>query len=100
MVHGSSSERLLLPMVRYAQASGNDALCKAIMLKHLGEPDCPDVKEVEKENEGKTTIRKEVGIHAKTVVQLLNVRLNEGNNITASMLAKDWRTIGAQTPAL
>lgn len=100
MVHGTSSERLLLPMVRYAQASGNDALCKAIILKHLGEPDCPDVHQVEIENEGITTYRRDVGIHAKTVVQLLHLRITQGSNVTANMLVKDWRTIGANTPDL
>jgi hypothetical protein len=100
MVHGTASERLLLPMVRYAQASGNDTLCKAIMLKHLGEPNCPNVREVEEENESCTTYRRDVGAHAKIVVQLLNLRILEGNNVTAAMLVKDWRTVGANTPGL
>lgn len=100
MVHGTSSEKLLLPMIRYAQASGNDALCKAIILKHLGEPDCPDVKQVDQDNDGITTIRKEVGVHAKTVVQLLHLRIQQNAKMTIAMLTKEWRTIGANTPNL
>jgi hypothetical protein len=100
MVHGTSSERLLLPMIRYAQASGNDELCKAIILTHLGEPNCPDVKQVEIDNEGITTIRREVGKHAQTVVRLLYLRLQHNAKITVAMLTKDWRTSGANTPDL
>jgi hypothetical protein len=91
MVHGTSTEQLLLPMIRYAQESGNDALCKAIILKHLGEPNCPDVLQVRKENEGITTVPRDVGSHAKTVLELLSIRLQEGKDMTMAMLVKDWR---------
>jgi hypothetical protein len=100
MVHGSASEELLLPMVRYAQESGNDAICKAIMLTHLGEPNCPNIKDVVANNANETTYERDIGIHAKVLVQLLELRLRQGNNITPTMLAKEWRTSGNDTPEL
>jgi hypothetical protein len=95
MVHGTSSEHLLWPMVRYAQQSGNDAICKAILLTHLGEPNAPDVMKVVSENEELVTQRRDVGKHAKTVVELLYLRESQGENVTMSMLVKDWRSTGA-----
>ena len=100
MVHGTNSEKLLLPMVRYAQASGNDAICKAIILNHLGEPNYPNVIDVERENASKTTYQRDVGFHAQIVVRLLQLRLDEGNNVTQTMLVKDWRTNSTNTPTL
>lgn len=94
MVHSTSTEGLLWPMVRYAQQSGNDKVCRTIILKHLGEPNCPDPLEVSQQNSGKTTERREVGKHAKTALQVLQIRLNEGQDITPAMLLKDWRAIG------
>lgn len=95
MVHGTSSEHLLLPMIRYAQQSGNDAICKAIMLTHLGEPNVPEVMQVVKENEGIATTQRDVGMHAQTLVKLLSLRLREGRDMTMAMLVKDWRATGA-----
>ena len=94
MVHGSASENLLWPMVRYAQQSGNDEVCRTIIMKHLGEPNCPDPLEVSRRNSGITTERRDVGKHAKTAVQVLYTRLNEGNDMTLSMLVKEWRAKG------
>ena len=91
MVHGSSSEQLLWPMVRYAQQTGNDAVCRAILMKHLGEPDSVDVLEVCRQNDGTTTERRDVGKHAQTVVRLLALRMREGQDVTQAMLVKDWR---------
>ena len=95
MVHGSSSEHLVWSMVRYAQQSGNDAICKAILLAHLGEPNAPDVTQVVSENEGTVTGRRDVGKHAKTVVELLHLRTLQEVNVTLTMLVKDWRNTGA-----
>jgi hypothetical protein len=97
MVHGSSSEELLWPMVRYGQQSGNDEVCRTIIMKHLGEPDTPDPLEVCRRNDGITTERRDVGEHAKTVVQVLKLRLDMGSDITPAMLLKDWRATGAKT---
>jgi hypothetical protein len=98
MVHGTSSEHLLYPMIRYAQQSGNDAICKAIMLTHLGEPNVPDVMQVVKENEGIATTPRDVGTHAQTLVKLLSLRIDEGKDMTMAMLVKDWRSTGVAAP--
>jgi hypothetical protein len=98
MVHGTSSEHLLYPMIRYAQQSGNDAICKAIMLTHLGEPNVPDVMQVVKENEGIATTPRDVGTHAQTLVKLLSLRIGEGKDMTMAMLVKDWRSTGVAAP--
>jgi hypothetical protein len=95
MVHGTSSEHLLWPMIRYAQESGNDPVCKAIILKHLGEPNAPDVLEVVSQNEDIVTTRRDVGSHAKTVVQLVQHQLQDGKDVTMVMLVKEWRATGA-----
>lgn len=100
MVHGTSSEHLLWPMIRYAQQSGNDPICKAIMLTHLGEPNVPDVMQVVKENEGIATTPRDVGTHAQTLVKLLSLRIREGKDMTMAMLVKDWRASGAAAPQL
>ena len=92
MVHGTSSEQLLWPMIRYGQETGNDAVCKAIILTHLGEPNAPDVHRLRNENEGDTTILRDVGNHAQTVVRLLEERIAEGKSMTMAMLVKDWRS--------
>jgi hypothetical protein len=88
MVHGTCSEQLLWPMVRFAQQSGNDAVCRAILMKHLGEPNTPNVLEVCRENDGTTTNRRDVGKHAQTVVRLLGL---SGDKMTPAMLVKEWR---------
>ena len=91
MVHGSSSEQLLGPMVRYAQQTGNDAVCRAVLMKHLGEPNSADVLEVCSRNEGTTTERRDVGKHAQTAVRLLALKTRDGQDVTQAMLVKDWR---------
>lgn len=98
MVHGTNSEQLLWPMVRYAQQSGNDAVCRAIIMTHLGEPNCPDVLEVCRQNDGITTNRRDVGKHAQTAIRLLSLRLQEGRDITSAMLVKDWRMKSDKAP--
>jgi hypothetical protein len=98
MVHGTSSEHLLWPMIRYAQESGNDPICKAIMMKHLGEPDAPDVMDVVSANEDIVTTRRDVGQHAKTLVRLLHLLIQDGRDVTMAMLVKDWRSTAATAP--
>lgn len=98
MVHGSSSEHLALPMIRYAQESGNDAVCKAIILTHLSEPNAPDILQVQNEHEGATTVPRDVGKHAQAAVRLLDAHLSEGDNMTMNMLVKEWRTTAESAP--
>lgn len=96
LVHGTSSEHLLYPMIRYGQKSGTDALCKAILLTHLGEPQ--DLERVANATEGVSTRREEVGAHAKNLVRLLKDRNNEGKEMTMAMLVKEWRSTSDAAP--
>ena len=92
MIHGQNGEHAFWTMVRYAQASGNDPVCKAIILKSLGEPNSPDVNAILDENNGITTDEKDVGVHAKTVTELLRYKANRGDDVTVPMLVKEWRS--------
>lgn len=92
MIHGQVSEPAFFPMVSYGQACGNDAVCKAILLKKLGEPNPPDVDEVSRLNAGTTTDSVDIGKHAKTLAQLLQRRVEQGEQTTLAMLVKEWRT--------
>jgi hypothetical protein len=94
MVQGSTGENMFWPMVQYGQASGNDAVCKAIILASLGEPNSPDPIEVQKQNDGVVTDPRDVGTHAKTVAQLLQERTDVGDLLTLPMLVKEWRAKG------
>lgn len=91
MIHGESCEGSFWPMVSYAQASGNDAVCKAIILKKLNEPNSPDVAEVTQQNDGITNRVVQVGPHAWTVAKLLQVKTQNGELVTLTMLVKEWR---------
>jgi hypothetical protein len=92
MVHGESGETLFWNMVRYAQESGNDAVCKAIILRCLGELGDDQYKAVLSANEGTCTDRRDIGMHAKTVVALLQIKLSSGEDMTLSKLVKEWRS--------
>lgn len=90
MVHGQSSERMYWTMVRYAQEFGNDEVCRAIVLKTLGEPNAPDANAAIARNTD-TVESREVTKHAITALQLLRLKTNEGLKMTLSMLVKEWR---------
>ncbi|GAX11626.1 ATP-dependent DNA helicase Q1 [Fistulifera solaris] len=93
MVHGSSGEELVWPMIRYGQMNGNDAVCRATLMTHLGEPDPgSSLQEICLRNDGITSERREVGKHAKTLLQILHHRQQEGDSVTPAMLLKDWRS--------
>lgn len=92
MVHGTSGESLLWSMVRYAQASGNDAICRAIMMAHLGEPICDDIEAFCKQFDGTVTDPRDIGRHGQVVTRLLLSRLEEGEKTTVPMLVKEWRS--------
>ena len=92
MTHGESSELLFWKMVRYAQAFGNDEVCRAIILNSLGEPNSMDPTEATLSNDGQTTDNREVGSHAQTVLKLLRIKtFEEGLKLTLAMLVKEWR---------
>jgi hypothetical protein len=92
MVHASKeAERMLVSMIRYGQQCGNDAVCKAIILNNLGEPDRPNLDQVMRDNADTTTLSRDVGWHAQTLLKLLLLRTQEGTRMTMAMLVRDWR---------
>jgi hypothetical protein len=99
MVHGSSGEQLLWPMVRYAQAGGNEEICQAVILAHLNEP-IADVNELFKKYDGVINEVRDVGLHCKAATQLLHLRQQEGNELTLAQLVKEWRSKSADSPQL
>lgn len=92
MVHGSQGESLLWPMVRYAQASGNDDVCRAILMAHLGEPICDDIEALARQFDGDVTERRDVGRHCQAVARLLSLQENGDKGVTVAMLVKEWRS--------
>jgi ATP-dependent DNA helicase Q1 len=83
MVHEQQrGEENLWPMIRYAQAHGNDAVCKAIMLDNLGEPNAPNPTQVQRENDGLTTDTRNVGTHGQTVTRILHEKCLVGDDVT------------------
>ncbi|GKZ00452.1 hypothetical protein MPSEU_000997700 [Mayamaea pseudoterrestris] len=97
MVHGSSGENLLWPMIRYAQAGGNEEICRAVILAHLNEP-IMDVDELFRRFDGVINEPRDVGLHCKTVTQLLQIRQQEGNDLTLAQLVKEWRSKSTNAP--
>lgn len=98
LVHGTSSERLLIAMIRYAQEFGGDAICKAILLRHLEEPNCPDIRQLQRDHEGETTTSREVGRHVQVAARLLQIRIQEGKKMTMAKLVQDWRSRSDDAP--
>jgi hypothetical protein len=92
MIHGESGEQIFWQMARYAQASGNDDVCKAIILSSLGEPGAANPQDVERANLGSTTEEQDVGKHAQTVTKLLQYKINCGEDLTIPQLVKEWRS--------
>ncbi len=91
MISGTCAERSSFwPMTRYGQAHGNDAVCRAILMAKLGEPNSPDPAEVHRLNEGFTTTCRDVSEHVRTLLKLMQTKANE--NLTLSMLVKEWRS--------
>lgn len=91
MVHEDSNWRVFWNMVGYAQAFGNDAVCRAQILCCLGEPNSPNIKQVEEQNRENVVVR-DVVDHVKTVLTLLQLKTTEGLNMTINMLVKEWRS--------
>ena len=82
----------LWPMIRYAQAFGNDAVCKAILLDNLGEPNAQSPIDVQKQFDGVTTEPRDVGKHAQVAVRLVHDAVQEGQDVTMAMIVKKWRS--------
>ena len=85
MVHGKqgpTGSNGFYYMMRYAQADGDDALCKKIILSSLGEPGAEDLQALLKNGCDRTEPR-EVGRHAKVAAKLLN---ESNDKMTAAQL--------------
>jgi ATP-dependent DNA helicase Q1 len=96
MIHGENGEGSFWSMVKYGQEHGNDALCKRIILSTLGEPGCSNVDEIiAKGSENPTTEVREVGRHAKNIVQLIQ---SSAKDLTIQQLVSTWR--GKDAPDL
>jgi len=78
-------------MMRYAQADGDDALCKKIILSSLGEPGAEGLQALLKNGCDRTESR-EVGQHAKVATKLLN---ESSDKMTAAQLVTQWRSKNA-----
>ena len=92
MVHDTpGGAESLIPMVRYAQAFGNDAVCRAILLRELGEPDAPLPTDVINQEGDATTALREIGRHAQTVTRLVYQSSFSKSSLTMSMAIKAWR---------
>jgi ATP-dependent DNA helicase Q1 len=97
MVHGDSSESLFWNMVQYAQRFGTDRVCRTLLLQHLGEANQHLPQALAAEEAHNDIIQtKDVASHAKTLLQLLY--LKEDDNVTLSMLVKEWRSRPASAP--
>lgn len=97
MTHSGSAgaEVAFWQMVRYSQEPGNDEICRSFLLTALGEPGThtrlEDLRERQMADGIYNGERRDVGLHAKTVTQLLDLKLRENENVTMNMLVKEWR---------
>ena len=94
MVHGESqsAEIAFGNMIRYAQESGGDAVCRAIINCNMGETGF-DIEAAKREEEGiGINERRDISVHAQTVVRLLQAKTSQREKITLNMLVKEWRT--------
>jgi len=87
----SNSEVAFGNMIRYAQESGGDAVCRAIINSSMGEAgyDIETAKQME-EQMGLHDQR-DVGRHAQTVVRLLEAKIAQRQKMTLSKLVTEWR---------
>ena len=94
MISGTCAERSSFwPMTRYGQAHGNNAVCNAILMAKLGEPNSPDPAQVHRQNEGFTSTCRNVSEHVRTLLKLLQIK--SGEKLTLSMVVKLWRSKSA-----
>ena len=98
MIHGNHGEGPFWSMAKYAQAHGDDSLCRRMILSVLGEPGCEsmtDVMSTAKANS--TTEEREVGQYAKDVVRMIQC---VPKDLTLAQIVAMWRSKGAETPDL
>jgi hypothetical protein len=91
MVHNTNGELSFWSMVRYAHSFGSDAVCRATMLRVLGEPDIAEVQGI-LDNDKEGVEEREVGKHAMTVTELVKqVTMIERKDLTQPQLVALWR---------
>lgn len=101
LIHGMHSEGTFWSMVRYAQASGDDRLCRALILSILGEPGARNVSDILKAGcEG--TEQRDVGRHGQVVARMVvdaagsaassGRRRRAKDDLTLSKLLLAWRS--------
>lgn len=88
MTHEDSSAKLTWTMIKYAQQFGSNAVCWAILLQNLGEPN-HNMEAVLQQHHNDVPPR-DVLAHSQTVLQLLYAMQDE--QVTMPMLVKEWRT--------
>ena len=76
---------------RYGQSFGNDAVCRAILLSALGEPNAPSPEQTQRQHGDETTKIRDVGKHGQTAVRLVYDALTAGEQVTQAMVVKSWR---------
>lgn len=73
MIHGDAGESTFWAMAKYGQASGDDALCRHIILATLGEADnTMEMTLTNLQNNCSTTERRQIGVHCQTVVRVVD----------------------------
>ncbi|CAB9528346.1 Bloom syndrome protein homolog [Seminavis robusta] len=93
---GNAAQGFFWQMVRYAQEGSGDSVCRSVILSALGE-DAVDLETARRKDQETGTAlveRRDVGKHAKTVTEVLNSKLNQGEHVSMSSLVKDWRAKG------
>jgi len=82
MVHGEAGERLVWSVVKYAQLGGDDAACRNVILRNLGEKGSEDP--------GRSATEVDITAHAKTLTNLVLQTVSEGH-MTLAQLISAWR---------
>ena len=94
MVHGESksAEISFGNMVRYAQASGSDAVCRAIINHQMGETGYDVSAATREEEKAGLCERRNIGRHALTVLKIIQEKNREREKMTLNKIVKEWRT--------
>lgn len=88
MIHGDNGESSFWSMVRYAQANGDNEMCRSIILSTLGEPGVPNGDELMRKGCPQNNAYREVGQHARAVARLVL----ESDDMTCQQLVTAWRS--------
>ena len=98
MIHGEQTETHFWSMARYAQAHGDDSLCKRIILSTLGEPGVENIEDVMNSDVLNTTTEvREVGRFVKDVIRMID---GSAKDLTLTQIVTMWRCKGKDTPDL